>query len=305
VTAIVDFNVTCTALPPTTGSIRVTTATTGSSPDPDGYRFALDGSSSRPIDVNGSQTVDGISAGSHTVLLSNIASNCDVGGGPSKNVSVAAGQTAEARFSVTCTSTAPSASRSTMLAAPKTIATAATSTVTVTVKDASGAALPNISVVPSASGSGNKFTPTSATTNQNGVAKFTFSSTVAGDKTISATAGGVDLNDTEVISVFARSSSIEITGDDNDPSDPNEEITVTWTVTVTGPGTPTGTVDIFSFNEANVGCSDIPVSAGQCKFALSTPGLQTLGANYSGDGQFLESSDEEEHTVRSPSTAAR
>jgi Big-like domain-containing protein len=290
VAAIVNFTVTCTAIPPTTGSIKVTTATTGSSLDPDGYRFAIDGGSGRAIGLNGSQTVAGVSVGSHTVVLANVASNCDVAGGASKNVDVTAGQTAEASFSVTCTSTAPSASRSTMLANPKTIATAATSTVTVTVKDANGAALPNINVVPSATGNGNKFTPTSATTNQNGVAKFTFSSTVAGDKTISATAGGVGLDDTEVISVFARSSSIEITGDDNDPSAPGEPFTVTFQVTVTGPGTPTGTVTIFSLEEAG-GCT-VPVGDGQCTFAFNNPGLHQLLATYSGDSQFEGSSDD-------------
>jgi len=302
--AIVNFNVTCAVIPPTTGSIRVTTATTGSSPDPDGYRFAIDGGSGRSIDVNDTQTVGDVSVGPHTVVLSNVASNCDVAGGASKNVSVTAGQTVEASFSVTCASTGPSASRSTILADPKIIATAATSTVTVTVKDADGAVLPNINVVPSATGSGNTFTPTSATTNQNGVATFTFSSTVAGDKTISATAGAVSLTDTEVISVFARSSTIEITEDNNDPSAPGEEITVKWSVTVTGPGTPTGTVDIFSLEEAGAGCS-VAVGAGQCTFALNTSGLQHLQANYSGDGQFLESSDAdgEEHTVSAPSAS--
>jgi hypothetical protein len=300
VTAIVDFTVTCTAIPPTTGSIRVTAATTGSTLDPNGYRFAVDGRSDRPIEVNGSQTVDGISAGSHTVVLSNVASNCDVAGGASKNVSVAAGQTAEASFSVACTSTAPSASRSTMLADPKTIATAAASTVTVNVKDADGAALPNINVVPSATGNGNDFNPASATTNQNGVATFTFSSTVAGDKTISAKAGDVTLEDTEVISVFARSSMIEITGDDNDPSDPGETFTVTFQVTVTGPGTPTGTVTIFSLEEAG-GCT-VPVGDGQCTFAYNEPGLHQLLATYSGDSQFDESSDDigVGHTVSAP-----
>jgi large repetitive protein len=298
--AIVNFHVTCAVIPPTTGSIRVTTATTGSSPDPDGYRFAIDGGSSRPIGVNGNQTVGDVRVGAHTVVLSNVASNCDVAGGASKNVSVTAGQTAEASYSVTCTSTAPSPLRSTMLADPKTIATAATSTVTVTVKDANGAALPNINVVPSATGDGNKFDPASATTNQNGVATFTFSSTVAGDKTISATAGGVKLNTTEVISVFARSSSIEITGDDNDPSDPGETFTVTFTVTVTGPGTPTGTVTIFSLEEAG-GCT-VPVGDGKCTFAYNTPGLHQLLATYSGDSQFEESSDDigVEHTVSAP-----
>jgi hypothetical protein len=306
VAAIVNFNVTCTAVPPSTGSIRVSAATSGSALDPDGYRFAVDGGNSRPLGVNGSQTIGGVSAGSHTVVLSNVASNCDVDGGASKSVSVTAGQTAEASFSLTCTATGPSAARSTVVANPTTIATGGTSTVTVTVKDAGGAAVANVNVLPSSSGTGNQFTPVSATTNQNGVATFSFSSTVAGSKTIRAKAGDITLNDTEVISVAARSSSIEITGDQDDPSVAGETITVSWTVTVDGPGIPTGTVDIFSLEEANVGCS-VPVSDGQCTFALNTVGLQHLQANYSGDSQFQESSDEdgETHTVTAAASANR
>ena len=71
-------------------------------------------------------------------------------------------------------------------------------------------------------------------------------------------------------------------------------------MTVQG-GTPTGTVDIFSLEEGNTGCT-VDVSAGSCSFALTTPGLHHLQASYSGDAQFESSSDPdgEEHVVSPP-----
>jgi hypothetical protein len=185
-----------------------------------------------------------------------------------------------------------------MLADPKLIPTGGTSTITVTVRGANNAPLANVSVSLSSSGSDNTITPASATTDANGVATFTFSSTNAEDKTITATANGVTLSDTEVITVFRRSSSIQITSDQNDPSIQGETITVTFAVTVDGGGTPTGTVDIFSLEEAGVGCT-VAVSAGSCTFALGTAGLHHLQASYSGDDQFEGSLDPdgEEHTV--------
>src|SRR5205085_1780230 len=45
--------------------------------------------------------------GSHTVTLSGIASNCSVGGGTSRSVTVTAGQTATASFAVDCPTPPP------------------------------------------------------------------------------------------------------------------------------------------------------------------------------------------------------
>src|SRR5205823_2254087 len=68
VVAATTFSVGCSALP-TTGSLTVTTATSGASGDvdPDGYTVSVDGSSSRSIGANGSVTFSGLSAGSHSV----------------------------------------------------------------------------------------------------------------------------------------------------------------------------------------------------------------------------------------------
>jgi hypothetical protein len=294
-TATVAFNITCGT---TTGSIRVVTTTTGENPD-DGYQFAIDGGSPQAIVANGDQTVAGVAAGSHTVVLSGVADNCKVAGSGSKDVSVTAGATSDVNFSITCESTAVSASKSELSANPKDIdAGTESSTIKVTVKNDGGKLLGGVNVIPNSSGSGNTFTPTSATTGTDGVATFAFSSTVAGDKTISATAGGVTLTHTETVTVSARPTTTEITGVTPEPSTSGQSIHVTFTVTPQGGGTPTGTVTVFSQEEA-AGCNNVPVSQGSCDFVLSLVGTHHLVAAYSGDSQFLDgSSAPVEHVVQ-------
>src|SRR5204862_223880 len=101
-TATAAFSVTCTA---TTGNLTVTTSTTGSSLDPDGYTVTVDGSQSQAIASNNSTgiTFTGLSAASHSVVLSGVAANCTVSGGNPQTVTVPSGGTATAAFSVACT----------------------------------------------------------------------------------------------------------------------------------------------------------------------------------------------------------
>jgi hypothetical protein len=299
-TAALTFTITCGAIPPTTGTIHVTTTTSGDNQDTDGYAFKIDNGQNQPIGLNGAQDVANVPVGVHTVVLSGLASNCRADD-PSQQAAVLPGGTANVAFAVTCQAIPPSASRSSMLADPRTIPTGGTSTITVTVRDASGRALAGIPVTLDITGTGNSTTtasPGSDVTNQDGDAVFTFSSTDAGDKTVTATAGGVKIKDTEVITVFRRTSTIQITSDPDDPSTSGQPITVGFTVTVEGGGTPTGTVDIFSLEEGDVGCH-VDVSAGSCTFPLNSVGLHHLQASYSGDNQFTDSLDPdgEEHTV--------
>src|SRR5256712_873402 len=86
-----------------TGDLGVTTATTGSDPDPDGYTVIVDGTSNQPIGINGSVTFSGVSAGSHTVALSGVAPNCSVSGGASRTVTVPSGGAVTLAYSVSCT----------------------------------------------------------------------------------------------------------------------------------------------------------------------------------------------------------
>src|SRR5207248_11560750 len=83
-TATASFSVDCRTPPPPTGSLTVSASTTGGTLDPDGYTFTVDGGSGRAIGINTSVTVDGLSPGSHTVVLSDIAANRRVSGGTSR-----------------------------------------------------------------------------------------------------------------------------------------------------------------------------------------------------------------------------
>src|SRR5438874_968186 len=98
--ATAAFTINCTAL---TGSLTVTTTTSGQSQDPDGYTFAVDNGTPQPIGVDQTITVIPVPAGSHTVVLSGVAGNCTVANGRSRTVTVPAGGSAEAAFTITCT----------------------------------------------------------------------------------------------------------------------------------------------------------------------------------------------------------
>ncbi|MFL5447671.1 MAG: Ig-like domain repeat protein [Gemmatimonadales bacterium] len=300
-TATVAFTVTCTAIPPVVGSIHVRTTTTGTNPD-DGYRFTVDGGSPQGIGASAEATVNNVATGSHTVALSDVASNCTVNGGSTRTVTVAGGQTAEAAFAIDCSAPRPSASRSTVLANPGSILVATgSSTITVTVKDAGGGPLSSIPVSISATGDGNTITPVSPTTNQEGKATFTFSSTVAGKKTITAIAGGLTLTDTEVITVIMQGSVTDITIAP-EPSTPAESFTATVRVSSQGAGIPTGTVNVFSFDLTG-GCDNVALNGqgvATCTFPASPAGTYTIQAAYSGDDQFEESSDSKDHVVVAP-----
>jgi len=95
-----------------------------------------------------------------------------------------------------------SASQSTVAAAPTSItAGSATSTITVTAKDAGGNPVSGATVVLLASGTGNTITQPAGPTDANGVATGTLRSTVAGNKTVTATANGVTLTQKPVVTV--------------------------------------------------------------------------------------------------------
>src|SRR5437868_3253210 len=109
VVAATSFSVSCTAPPPppTTGNLTVSTSTSGSNVDADGYSVTIDGNTSRSIGANGSVTFSGLSAGNHSVALSGVASNCSVSGSNPRTVSVPAGGTASTSFSISCAAPPP------------------------------------------------------------------------------------------------------------------------------------------------------------------------------------------------------
>ncbi len=101
------FAVTCTAPGPATGSLAISTVTTGPDQalDADGYLLAIDGGADRPIGTSATVTVANISAAQHLVQLRGLASNCSVTGDNPLGVAVAAGETARISFPVTCLAT--------------------------------------------------------------------------------------------------------------------------------------------------------------------------------------------------------
>jgi Tol biopolymer transport system component len=103
--AEVSFTVTCSAGTPTSGSIKVTTATSGAALDPNGYTVSVDGGSPRTIGVNESVTLENISTGDHSVALAGAASNCTVADNP-RTTTVTAGNTAQVAFQVNCSAAA-------------------------------------------------------------------------------------------------------------------------------------------------------------------------------------------------------
>ena len=98
-----------------------------------------------------------------------------------------------------------SASQSTVAAAPDTITASngsIASTITVTARDQFNNPIVGAAVTVVATGSGNAFSPSaSGTTGVGGVFTTAFSSTVAADKTISATIGGVAVTQTTTVTV--------------------------------------------------------------------------------------------------------
>ncbi|HEY6157900.1 MAG TPA: PKD domain-containing protein [Gemmatimonadales bacterium] len=94
-----SFTITCTAL---TGSLTVSTSTTGSS-QPSGYTVTVDGGSSKSVGVNDNVTYTGLTAANHTVQLNGVPANCSVAEANPQTVTVTAGGTAQASFTITCT----------------------------------------------------------------------------------------------------------------------------------------------------------------------------------------------------------
>jgi hypothetical protein len=99
-TAAVTFTVTCT--PPPVGSLQISTATTGSSPDTNGYTFALDGGVAQQIGSNAALTLDSIEVGAHTVALSGLSEGCTLDGSNPRAVTVTSGSVTAMVFAVGC-----------------------------------------------------------------------------------------------------------------------------------------------------------------------------------------------------------
>jgi hypothetical protein len=87
---------------PGTTTLEITTSTTGTEPDADGYTVQVDGGAAQTIGASASMQRTDLSAGDHTVRLAGIAPNCSLAGDNPRTVTITAGQTATVSFAVTC-----------------------------------------------------------------------------------------------------------------------------------------------------------------------------------------------------------
>lgn len=288
----VAFAVTCAEPPPKAGTLRITTVTTGPDQDPDGYAFAIDGGSSQPIGVNSVATLASVAAGAHRVQLSGATSNCAVQGTNPRPVTVSAGSTVQLSFTIGCTARppgTPSASKSAVAASPSTMNLQGSSIITVTVRDGNGTPLSGVSVTLSSSGTGNTISPASQPSDKDGKANFTYSSTVAETKTITATAGMVELTQRALITVEKVASTVEMTLGGADHYVVDQTVRVTFSVSA-GNQAPTGNVTVTVSNGPETCTATLFNQYGSCDIVLRAPGTgpdhqRTFTATYSGDAQ--------------------
>lgn len=95
----VSFTITCN---PLTGSLRISTSTSGTGIDDNGYLVKV-GSESRQVGVNDAVTFLGLSPGDHGVELSDVHELCEISGENPRTVEISAGTTASITFAVECT----------------------------------------------------------------------------------------------------------------------------------------------------------------------------------------------------------
>lgn len=135
---------------------------------------------------------------------------------------------------------APSASTSTVTASPSQVAADGTSTttLTLTLSDAGGNRIAQSPVIFSVTGTGNTLTPSSTTTDANGIATATLRSTRSGQKTVTASAG--TMSTTTTVTFLAGSpSSLQSTMASSGPVVANGIATTTFVATIRdGNGNP-------------------------------------------------------------------
>src|SRR5205085_9233599 len=87
------------------GTLTITTGTSGSELDPDGYTVTVDGSPGQPLGINASISIANLAAGTHSVELTGVAPNCSVTGDNPRTVTISAGATTATTFAVSCSAT--------------------------------------------------------------------------------------------------------------------------------------------------------------------------------------------------------
>ncbi len=84
------------------GRIEVSVTTSGTDPDADGFRVTVDGGTTRSVAPGASVVLDSLGEGSHSVLLTGLAENCQVVGTNPRSVVVGPDGRADVSFDVRC-----------------------------------------------------------------------------------------------------------------------------------------------------------------------------------------------------------
>ena len=84
------------------GRIEVAVSTNGSGLDSHGFSVIVDGGTARSVAPGGSVVLEGLSEGSHSVLLSGLTANCRVEGTNPRDVVVGPDGQARVSFDVSC-----------------------------------------------------------------------------------------------------------------------------------------------------------------------------------------------------------
>jgi Tol biopolymer transport system component len=98
-TVTVTFELTCGA---TTGTLVVTSSSTGFFPDPDGYLITVDGESRGPLGGSDQRTLDNAPTGVHQIGLSGLIANCRVQGENPRPQEIVGGASAAVAFEIEC-----------------------------------------------------------------------------------------------------------------------------------------------------------------------------------------------------------
>jgi len=91
--------------PPEVGTLLLASSTTGGDPDRNGYRVVVDGQATVALAVGGGGIVMVLSVGTHSVLLEDVAPNCNVIGDNPARVDMEAGVRINVAFKVDCHAT--------------------------------------------------------------------------------------------------------------------------------------------------------------------------------------------------------
>ncbi|NNF42534.1 MAG: hypothetical protein HKN62_05720, partial [Phycisphaerales bacterium] len=98
-TASADFSVTCVS---TTGTLVVTTTTTGADIDPDGFAVSVDGGAGQAIATTAVLTLNDTPFGDRMVELTGVAGNCTVSGENPRTVTVPQNAAVQTDFTINC-----------------------------------------------------------------------------------------------------------------------------------------------------------------------------------------------------------